>query len=97
MTLQGLFSSQEYEFFIQAAHHECSELRSEQSETSEVVETLASGGQDTLDMYWGKGLVSRKLYDAVYDACGYPGYWLLYRCVYQLPGVDSDSSESTVG
>ena len=38
--------------------------------TSEAVN--ARGGQDDLDFYWGKGLVSRKLYNAAYKACGFP-------------------------
>ena len=31
------------------------------------------GGKNDLDMYWGKGLVSNKLYNAAYKACGFPG------------------------
>ena len=34
---------------------------------------VGRGGKDDLDMYWGKGLVSNKLYKAAYKACGYPG------------------------
>lgn len=43
------------------------------AELSSLEGQVGRGGKDDLDMYWGKGLVSRKLYNAAYKACGYPG------------------------
>ena len=39
----------------------------------EVICNGRNAEQNDLDMYWGKGLVSRKVYDAAYDACGFSG------------------------